>query len=161
MLDAEENQRWPGCVPELPRVLLAVAPKADAAGGLGRGMLPPTDARAFALEHPVATLSNLLAAFAIYGLAGGGLAVRRYFTEGRRLAELAQERSLAELRAHQREIDTRLGLLQAQVEPHFLFNTLASVRSLIHTDPDLAQSTIDAYRRIGGLSARDDSSAPR
>lgn len=120
---------------------------------------PPTDARAFALEHPVATLSNLVAVFVIYGLAGGGLAVRRYFTEGRRLAELAQERSLAELRAHQRELDTRLGLLQAQVEPHFLFNTLASVRSLIHTDPDLAQSTIDAlvdYLRATIPRLRDD-----
>jgi len=38
----------------------------------------------------------------------------------------------------------RLTLLQAQVEPHFLFNTLASVRSLLTTDPQRAAQTIDA-----------------
>jgi sensor histidine kinase YesM len=34
-------------------------------------------------------------------------------------------------------------MLQAQVEPHFLFNTLASVRSLVATDPARAAQTID------------------
>ena len=38
----------------------------------------------------------------------------------------------------------RLTVLQAQVEPHFLFNTLASVRSLVATDPQRASQTIDA-----------------
>lgn len=32
-----------------------------------------------------------------------------------------------------RELDARLRLLQAQVEPHFLFNTLANVRELVDT----------------------------
>lgn len=41
-------------------------------------------------------------------------------------------------------LDTRLRLLQAQVEPHFLFNTLASVRSLVTSDPQRASQTIDA-----------------
>ena len=35
-------------------------------------------------------------------------------------------------------------MLQAQVEPHFLFNTLASVRSLVTSDPQRAAQTIDA-----------------
>jgi LytS/YehU family sensor histidine kinase len=35
-------------------------------------------------------------------------------------------------------------VLQAQVEPHFLFNTLASVRSLIASEPARAAQTIDA-----------------
>ena len=35
-------------------------------------------------------------------------------------------------------------MLQAQVEPHFLFNTLASVRSLVASDPQRAAQTIDA-----------------
>ena len=30
-------------------------------------------------------------------------------------------------------LDARLRLLQAQVEPHFLFNTLANIRSLVET----------------------------
>lgn len=44
-----------------------------------------------------------------------------------------------------REAETlsRLALLQAQIEPHFLFNTLANVRSLISRDPNLAQEMLD------------------
>jgi hypothetical protein len=34
-----------------------------------------------------------------------------------------------------REAELRLSVLAAQVEPHFLFNTLAGVRSAIATDP--------------------------
>ncbi len=35
-------------------------------------------------------------------------------------------------------------MLQAQVEPHFLFNTLASVRALVRQDPAQAEATLDA-----------------
>jgi len=34
--------------------------------------------------------------------------------------------------------ETRLHMLQAQIEPHFLFNTLASVQHLVRTDPEQA-----------------------
>jgi sensor histidine kinase YesM len=37
----------------------------------------------------------------------------------------------------------RLSLLQAQVEPHFLFNTLAGLRSMIGHDPPAAQAMVD------------------
>ena len=37
-----------------------------------------------------------------------------------------------------------MAAMQAQVEPHFLFNTRASVRSLVATDPKRAAETIDA-----------------
>lgn len=43
----------------------------------------------------------------------------------------------------QAEAAARLALLQAQIEPHFLFNTLATVRSLIGQDAALAQRTLD------------------
>jgi sensor histidine kinase YesM len=46
--------------------------------------------------------------------------------------------------AQKSESDLKLTLLQAQVEPHFLFNTLASVRSLLTSDPQRAAQTIDA-----------------
>ncbi len=42
------------------------------------------------------------------------------------------------------EADLRLMVLQAQVEPHFLFNTLASVHSLIRQDPERAEATLEA-----------------
>ncbi len=48
------------------------------------------------------------------------------------------------LRREKSEADLRLTVLQAQVEPHFLFNTLASVHSLIGTDPARAEATIEA-----------------
>ena len=62
-----------------------------------------------------------------------------------RLAETREE--LANLRAEQaareRELlQTELKLLQAQIEPHFLFNTLSNVIGLVHTDPDAAEKTL-------------------
>ena len=46
--------------------------------------------------------------------------------------------------------ETRLKLLEAQLEPHMLFNTLANLRALIGTDPPRAQRMLDhmiAYLR--------------
>lgn len=83
-------------------------------------------------------------ALVAYALIGGGLALARYFTEERELAELGHRREVAVLEERQRELDARLGLLQAQVEPHFLFNTLASVRSLIGEEPAVAHELVDA-----------------
>ena len=48
--------------------------------------------------------------------------------------------SLAE--QERQRVETELRLLQAQIEPHFLFNTLSNVISLIRTDPDRAESTL-------------------
>jgi len=93
---------------------------------------------------PEALAANLVVLVVIYGLFGGGLAVRRYFVEVNALRALAQERDMKALRERARELDTRLGVLQAQIEPHFLFNALASVRSLVTHDPDAAVEAIDA-----------------
>jgi sensor histidine kinase YesM len=53
-------------------------------------------------------------------------------------------RELERLRQEKNEADLRLTVLQAQVEPHFLFNTLASIHSLIRPDPNRAEATIEA-----------------
>ena len=42
---------------------------------------------------------------------------------------------------------TRLRMLQAQIEPHFLFNTLANVRRLYQTDPADAATMLDKLMR--------------
>jgi sensor histidine kinase YesM len=67
----------------------------------------------------------------------------------------AQERAAAmRLRAQaaQREAaETQLRLLQSQLEPHMLFNTLANLRVLIGLDPLRAQAMLD--RLIGFLRA--------
>ena len=80
----------------------------------------------------------------IYGALGGGFALRAYFSEQRRLTASQHQRELAAMRLQKDETALRLSLLQAQVEPHFLFNTLASLRSLVRQDPARAETTIDA-----------------
>jgi hypothetical protein len=87
---------------------------------------------------------NVAALVVIYGLFGGGLALRAYFSEHRRWNEHHHVRELSALESRVHEADLRLGVLQAQVEPHFLFNTLASVRALVRQDPAQAEATLDA-----------------
>ena len=43
--------------------------------------------------------------------------------------------------------EARLQMLQAQIEPHFLFNTLANVRRLYQTDAAAAESMLDNLMR--------------
>jgi LytS/YehU family sensor histidine kinase len=47
--------------------------------------------------------------------------------------------------------EARLKLLESQLEPHMLFNTLANLRALIKTDPNLAADMLD--RIVGYLRA--------
>jgi hypothetical protein len=81
---------------------------------------------------------------AILFIASGGLAWSAYFSEPRRWAEHWRRVEIEKMSLQKNEADMRLTLLQAQVEPHFLFNTLASVRSLVASDPQRASQTIDA-----------------
>jgi signal transduction histidine kinase len=87
-------------------------------------------------------VSRLLIALATFTLAGG-FALPRWRREHEGLAALAQERELARAESARREAEMRLSVLAAQVEPHFLFNTLAGVRSAIATDPARASEMID------------------
>jgi sensor histidine kinase YesM len=53
----------------------------------------------------------------------------------------------AEAERHQLEknvLQARLQLMQAQVEPHFLFNTLANVQHLVETDPPEAGRVLES-----------------
>lgn len=57
-------------------------------------------------------------------------------------AEVKQRR-LNEVEREKREVEAHLRLLQAQIEPHFLFNTLANVSSLIEVDAVQARRLLD------------------
>jgi hypothetical protein len=83
---------------------------------------------------------NIIILVLIYGSLGGGLSLRAYFSEQRRLNQSV----LNAMRLKVSESDMRLGLLQAQIEPHFLFNTLSSIRSLIQQDGKRAEQMLDA-----------------
>jgi signal transduction histidine kinase len=50
-----------------------------------------------------------------------------------------------EMQAEMRAADARLRLLQGQMEPHFLFNTLANVISLIDADAPRARAVLEAF----------------
>ena len=59
-------------------------------------------------------------------------------------------------------VEARLAAMQAQVEPHFLFNTLASIDHLIETDPpraSLMQKSLIALLRATLPSMRETSTA--
>jgi signal transduction histidine kinase len=66
-------------------------------------------------------------------------------------AEMQSATAAAERESMQRQLsEARMSAMQAQVEPHFLFNTLASVEHLIETDPPRAsamQRTLIQYLR--------------
>ena len=57
-------------------------------------------------------------------------------------ADLQSERRRA-AEALQSETSAKLALLQAQIEPHFLFNTLANAQSVIESDPKTAKSILE------------------
>jgi hypothetical protein len=62
---------------------------------------------------------------------------------------LHHERAMAE-GAHRLAVESQLKLLESQLEPHMLFNTLANLRVLIGLDPPRAQAMLDrliAYLR--------------
>lgn len=68
-----------------------------------------------------------------------GIAVTYHFYAESRGAELA--RALAQ--SEQQTTEARLTLLQSQLEPHMLFNSLANLRALIATDPPQALAMLD------------------
>jgi LytS/YehU family sensor histidine kinase len=75
-----------------------------------------------------------------------GVAGTFYFYSTNKSAYL--ERKMGEARRHATE--ARLKLLETQLEPHMLFNTLANLRALIGADPRQAQAMLDhmiAYLR--------------
>jgi hypothetical protein len=70
-----------------------------------------------------------------------------------------QRRRAAE--ALQAETQARLALLQAQIEPHFLFNTLANIHSLIKEDPEAAgvvMEQLNSYLRTSLRRTREPTS---
>lgn len=75
----------------------------------------------------------------------------RYLSGRARLerAEAESERERAKAVDLQRQaIDAQLRSLQAQIEPHFLFNTLANVVSLIDTAPDKARLMLERLMEL-------------
>jgi len=98
------------------------------------------------LEHILATPGLMLGFLVLAGAAlliGGVLVpvalLREQQAQARSQAlQFALERSVLEKQA----LDARLSLLQAQIEPHFLFNTLANVQALVETGSPRAPAVL-------------------
>ncbi len=118
--------------------LAQVMPKTE---GIDLTVKPPTFS---AFTTAVLTTVKVVMSLLVYGALGGGLALRAYFGELRRWQDNRQADALAALELRKQQSELRLGVLQAQVEPHFLFNTLASVRALVRQEPAQAEATLDA-----------------
>jgi signal transduction histidine kinase len=67
--------------------------------------------------------------------------------EARAQTELAGERLRVE-RIERESALANLRALQAQIEPHFLFNTLANVTSLVDSDPAKAKHMLESFIRF-------------
>jgi len=92
--------------------------------------------------EPMSFVFNVVASFLI------GLSISLMFYVKRREARATAALHKAEAERHllsRQAVEAELKLMQAQVEPHFLFNTLASVQYLIETDPG------EASRLLGHL----------
>jgi sensor histidine kinase YesM len=73
----------------------------------------------------------------VFILAFSGVATYLFYSIARfRIsAELIQKERFNRLSSEKEALGARLRLLQAQIEPHFLFNTLSNILSLIDTNP--------------------------
>jgi len=67
--------------------------------------------------------------------------------QARAEADAAAQRERSE-RAEREAALANLRALQAQIEPHFLFNTLANVASLVDSDPARAKRMIESFNRF-------------
>jgi two-component sensor histidine kinase len=77
--------------------------------------------------------------------AAAGFVAVLYFWEREKVADLEAQAALQKSRAEAIErqaAQARLALLQAQIEPHFLFNTLANLHALIGAEPARAQAML-------------------
>ncbi len=98
----------------------------------------------FAPGLPDTDRSQWRSSILITGMAG--VVGSYYFYSRGRSAYLEQKMH----EAHQHANEARLKLLETQLEPHMLFNTLANLRALIGVDPQRAQGMLDhmiAYLR--------------
>lgn len=85
----------------------------------------------------------------LIGLLFGSIAAGFFWLRQRnaQLESDLQARELARLEAEKQSLAAQLRMLQAQIEPHFLFNSLANVAALIDTDRKLAGSLLEALIR--------------
>lgn len=65
--------------------------------------------------------------------------------EQKKVEEIMARENLKVLSREKQLVQAQMRMLQAQIEPHFLFNTLANIQSLIARSPDKASLMMDNF----------------
>ena len=128
--------------------------------------LPPQaaaqpSARSVAADAGTATLA--LAIVLLLSWLGGLTDLVAFSRQRGKLDDALQAQALRRADAARGEAELRLSVLAAQVEPHFLFNTLASLRSAIVSDQARAANILDHlvdYLRSTIPQMRSDAASP-
>jgi hypothetical protein len=102
------------------------------------------DPVALLAQDPAHQWRNIVAS--LITAAFGTTVVVFYVRSERLRGDLQSERRQA-AEALQSETAAKLALLQAQIEPHFLFNTLANVSSVVESDPERAKTILEHLNR--------------
>ncbi|MCX7892513.1 MAG: histidine kinase [Burkholderiales bacterium] len=153
LIDGGRLVLWPGRSPPVGPMaaLVALAVPVGVAGGAAV-------ARAILGEHVAPPAQALWTALAVAFAAAA--AATYFFWTRERAGHLEAEAALGRARAAELErlaAEARFRQLAAQVEPHFLFNTLANLRALVETDPPRAVTMLDhldGYLRASLAAAR-------
>ncbi len=128
-------EQWPRQLPKwLPRTVLrlvAIALSAPFVSGISTALTGGGS------EHDYGLLIGVTLLFAPWIAIGTILRQRDAFAR-----EQALEFDLQRSEFERRESDARLRLLQAQVEPHFLFNTLANIQALVDSGSPQASKVL-------------------
>jgi LytS/YehU family sensor histidine kinase len=117
----------------LPVLMLIAAVMAAVSTGL---ILP------MVVERPLAWLA-VIATIVVLWFALNGLNSSTRF-----LYQHAQEQAQAAAEAREQVTQAQLEALRAQLHPHFLFNALNTVASLVRTDPKRAEAVVENLARI-------------
>ena len=92
--------------------------------------------------------SFMLTTFIAWFLPGAALAAGYvFYLHARAVAEEANTAELRRAALEKQQLEMRLRLLQAQIEPHFLFNTLSNVRRLCHNDAGAGRAMLAQLTR--------------
>jgi Histidine kinase len=123
---------WPGTNTMV--VLVSVSTLGGYFGGSSIGNL----LKGFSALHGWSEFPKMMVGFLLMSLVAG--TVITYYFVSREKLNLAKLESQEALR---QASQAQLALLQSQLEPHMLFNTLANLRALITTDPQRATHMLD------------------
>lgn len=148
LVDGGRRWLWPGRAPAMPGFLALLV------GGIALGVAVGVLLGSWLLGVPLSTWSvdaaGALKMALLVALVATSLASYHGWTR-QRMAELREAQAREALRheaAEKQAVRAQLQVLQAQVEPHFLFNTLAHLDALIAEEPARARVLLAHLNRF-------------